>query len=364
MRTALQRAWLRRGGLALALMPLAVVYRIVMCLRAALYRYGWFAAQSLPAPVIVVGNLIAGGAGKTPTVMAVVRLLQDSGYTPGVISRGYGRQHTDAAVTEVQDDTAATLAGDEPLLLRLRLHVPVFVGVDRVAVARSLLATYPQVDIVVSDDGLQHLRLPRAAQLIVFDERGAGNGWLLPAGPLREPMAAQPPAHSVVLYNAASASTSWPGHLAQHGLSGLVELAAWWSGEPATLAQLQALIALRTPVIAAAGVAQPERFFNLLRAAGVAFTPLALADHCDYRTLPWPANAPHVVVTEKDAVKLKPDRVQTLGSTTQIWVAPLDFAGDAAFAAAVLALLANRPAHQPPRSPPVNPRTPDGHPTA
>jgi tetraacyldisaccharide 4'-kinase len=215
----------------------------------------------------------------------------------------------------------------------------VFVGADRVATAQALLTAHPRIDVLVSDDGLQHLGLPRAAQVIVFDERGAGNGWMLPAGPLREPLAHRPPPRTVVLYNAGQPSTPWPGHMATRRLAGLVDLAGWWRGESAEMAGLHALAAAGKPVIAAAGMAQPERFFGMLRAAGLAITPLPLPDHHAYATLPWPADAAHVVVTEKDAVKLRPERFAAGAHATRIWVAPLDFCGDGAFDAALLALL-------------------------
>lgn len=336
---ALQRAWLRRGPVAMALWPLSLLLGALVGARKALHALGLHPPSALPVPVVVVGNLIAGGAGKTPTVMAVVRCLQAAGRSPGVISRGYGRAADAPPVIEVQPDSSAAQVGDEPLLLRLRLDTPVFVGADRVAAAQALLAAHPKVDVLVSDDGLQHLRLPRAAQVIVFDERGAGNGWLLPAGPLREPLAAQPPPLTVVLYNAPRASTGWPGHLATRRLAGLVTLEDWWAGRPATMAGLSALAAAGQPVIAAAGMAQPERFFGMLRAAGLAVTPLPLPDHHAYATLPWPADATQVVVTEKDAVKLRPERFAADVTPTRIWVAPLDFCGDAAFDAALLALL-------------------------
>ena len=358
MEAALQRVWRRRGAMALALWPLSMLFATAVALRRALYRCQLLKPEVLPVPVIVVGNLIAGGAGKTPTVMAVVRHLQACGYTPGVISRGHGRRRDAAAVMAVQPTTPATDAGDEPLLLRLRLGVPVFVGLDRVAVARAALAAHPEIDVLVSDDGLQHLRLPRVAQVVVFDERGAGNGWMLPAGPLREPLTPHPPPATVVLYNAPQASTGWPGHLATRRLSGLVSLADWWAGHAATWPCMAALAASRMSVIAAAGVSQPERYFTMLRAAGLAITPLALPDHHGYATLPWPADAGNVVVTEKDAVKLRPERLAARGASTRVWVAPLDFSADAAFDAALLGLL-------PPRfSTPKTPRTPDGDTTA
>jgi tetraacyldisaccharide 4'-kinase len=336
---ALQRAWLRRGPWAVAMWPLSWLFGALVGLRKALYARGLCQPSPLPVPVIVVGNLIAGGAGKTPTVMAVVQALQAAGRIPAVISRGYGRASGAPAVFEVHADSPVVQTGDEPLLLRLRLQVPVFVGTDRVAAAQALLAAHPQVDVLVSDDGLQHLRLPRAVQVIVFDERGAGNGWMLPAGPLREPLTRRPPPRSVVLYNASRPTTPWPGHLATRGLAGLVDLAGWWRGEPPTMARLSALKAEGRPVIAAAGTSQPERFFGMLSAAGLAFTPLPLPDHHDYATLPWPADAQHVVVTEKDAVKLRPERCAAADAPPRIWVAPLDFRGDAAFDATWMALL-------------------------
>ncbi len=342
MEAALQRAWLRRGATALALWPLSMVFAMLVALRQTLYRTQLLRPQVLPVPVVVVGNLIAGGAGKTPTVMAVVRWLQACGHTPGVISRGHGRRSDASAVMEVHPTTAATEGGDEPLLLRLRLGVPVFVGVDRVAAARMALAAHPDIDVLVSDDGLQHMRLPRVAQVVVFDDRGAGNGWMLPAGPLREPLTPHVPPNTVVLYNASQPSTAWPGHLARRRLAGLVALADWWAGQAATMPCLAALSASRTPVLAAAGVSQPERFFSMLRAAGLEITPLPLPDHHDYTTLPWPADATDVVVTEKDAVKLRPEYLAAQGASTRIWVAPLDFSASAAFDAALLALLPSR----------------------
>ena len=352
---ALQATWQQRGPAARLLWPIAALYGAAVGLsrRHGLRSEGTVVAD-LPVPVVVVGNLIAGGAGKTPSVIAVVKLLQATGHAPGVISRGYGRTSSPGSVLGVEARTPAAEAGDEPLLLRLRLKVPVFVGNDRVAAARSLLAAHPEVDVLVSDDGLQHRRLPRCAQVIVFDERGVGNGWLLPAGPLREPLPTTLPPNSVVLYNAPQPTTPWPGHAVRRQLGGLVELAPWWAGRPASLDALADLAASRRPVFAAAGVARPGRFFDLLQAAGMAFTPLPLPDHHDYATLPWPVEAGDVVVTEKDAVKLQPQRVATERPDTRVWVAPLDFHPDSTFDAALLALL----------PPPASTRTPDGHPTA
>ena len=331
----LQQAWLTRGPLACCLWPAAALFGLVSAAHRSLYRLGWLKAESLSAPVIVVGNLVTGGAGKTPTVIALVKRLRERGFTPGIVSRGYGRRGD--VVLEVLPNTAVADAGDEPLLLRLRTGAPVVVARDRVAAGRELLRRHPEIDVVVSDDGLQHHRLARQVQVLVFDERGAGSGWLLPAGPLREPMPATLPARSLVLYNAATASTELPGTVARRSLRGVVLLADWWRGQDASMDALSALKG--QPLLAAAGLARPGRFFAMLREAGLTITPLALPDHHDFSALPWPDGTADVVVTEKDAVKLAPDRV----GRTRVWVATLDFAFDAAFDTALAALLPPSP---------------------
>lgn len=341
----MQQAWATRGPLATALLPVAAAFAAVSGMRRWLYRVGWLRREALPVPVIVVGNLIVGGAGKTPTVMAIVSLLRRAGYTPGIVSRGWGRGGND--VVDVTPAATAAAAGDEPLLVHLRCRVPVVVGRDRVAAGRELLRRHPATDVIVSDDGLQHLRLARAADVLLFDERGAGNGWLLPAGPLREPIPARTPPRTLVLYNAPEPTTALPGSLARRALAGLVLLPRWWDGEAASTHAL-ALLRGHT-VVAAAGIAQPQRFFDTLRAAGLTLAPLPLPDHHDFATLPWPADTPDVIVTEKDAVKLAPQRI----GATRVWVAPLDFDFDAAFGAALLRLL-----------PPPHTRNSDGHATA
>ena len=326
----LQRAWREGGFLAQALRPLGWLYGGLSRLRAALYRHGLLRVEALPVPVVVVGNWIVGGAGKTPTTMALLKLLQAHGIAAGVISRGYGR--ADSAIRLVTRASRAAEVGDEPLLIHLRSGVPVAVGRDRVAAARALLAAHPRLRLLISDDGLQHWRLPRALSVLVFDERGLGNGRLLPAGPLRQrrALSAEP---SLVLYNASAPSTPLPGHLARRRLAGAVELTAWWRGEPA---RPEALAALRgRPLRAAAGMAQPERFFAMLRDEGLMVEGLALPDHHDFATLPWPAETAELLLTEKDAVKLDPARL----GTTRAWVVALDFRPEESFERALLALL-------------------------
>jgi len=327
-RRRLLRSWWQAqpDGLARSLQPLSRLYSWL------LERRRRVSPQSVGLPVVVVGNLIVGGAGKTPTVMALVRLLRAAGWSPGVVSRGYGRAAA-AAPTMVDDTSDARDCGDEPLLIRLRTGAPVAVGRDRVAAARMLQAMSPRVDLIVCDDGLQHWALARDVQVIVFDDRGVGNGQLLPAGPLREALPERVPAATLVLYNAAAPSTALPGWTARRALSGVCLLADWWAGAAA-----QPIDVLRgRPLLAAAGIAEPERFFRMLEAQSLTIERCPLPDHHDFATLAWPAQA-DVVVTEKDAVKLRPERV----GTTRIWVAALDFQPDPAFNAALLQALPKR----------------------
>lgn len=341
-RAALLAHWQRPrpSALARALQPLSWLYAAAAALHRSLYRVGLRRPRRAPLPLVVVGNLVAGGAGKTPTVIALVDALQRLGRRPGVISRGYGRRG--AAVRIVGVDSSADEVGDEPLLIHLRCRVPVAVGSRRIEAARALYAHDPTLDLLIADDGLQHHALARDAQVMVFDSRGAGNALLLPAGPLRQPLPADLPPRSLVLYTDGTASTPLPGFVAKRRLAGAVELAAWRRGEPARIELLHALRG--RPLVACAGTAQPERFFDMLRREGLDVRGVALPDHAPWHALAWPAETPDAIVTEKDAVKLHPDAQR--GASTRIWVAPLDFELPDGLTPALLALLATdtRPA--------------------
>ena len=329
---ALQAAWWQTHPNALArrLRPLAWLYAGLARLHKAVT---W--PRRLDVPVIVVGNLVVGGAGKTPTVIALVRLLRAYGWTPGVVSRGYGRQTS--GVLAVHGGSTASECGDEPLLIHLRTEAPVIVGRNRVAAARALRREHPTVDIVISDDGLQHHRLARDAQVIVFDERGAGNGLLLPAGPLREPLPEEVPPNTLILYNTWQPPLTLPGWMSTRHLTGVLSLEDWRCGH-APLADSWAALRGR-PVVAAAGIASPQRFFTQLRDHGLTFAELPLPDHHDFEVLPWPRGTTDVVLTEKDAVKLAG---LALGRAN-VWVAPLDLEFDLGFAAAIKRLFPNPP---------------------
>lgn len=178
MRQAVQSAWLRRGALACVLWPVSLIFRALVALRRRLYRDGRLRSERLPVPVIVVGNVVAGGAGKTPVLLALLEHLAARGLRAGVISRGYGRTSRDCL--EVTAASQPEQVGDEPLLIQRAAAVPVVVARQRVDAGRALLAAHPEVQVVVCDDGLQHLALQRDIELCVFDARGVGNGWLQP----------------------------------------------------------------------------------------------------------------------------------------------------------------------------------------
>lgn len=337
----LERAWWspKRSAWSTLAWPLELSYRALSAVKAATTRRG-----HVPVPVIVVGNLVVGGAGKTPTVIAIVQALQRAGRRPGVISRGYGSVAT--APRRVHAGSRAEDCGDEPLLIRHRTGVPVWVGARRVAVAQALCAAHPEVDVVVSDDGRQHAALPRRAEVLVFDARGVGNGRRLPAGPLREPLPARLPPQVRVLYNAPEPSTRLPGGLAVRGVPTAWPLQAWSRGD-ATAARPLASLVGRT-LHAAAGIAEPERFFAMLRAKGLAFTAWPLPDHHDYATRPWPDEGVDVLITEKDAVKL----AARADTAARLWVVPLDFALPVSLERWLIEMLGDTQTDPPTESPP------------
>jgi tetraacyldisaccharide 4'-kinase len=291
------RRWRDRWAL-LALWPLSLLLRLLVRLRQGLYLSGLLKRHSAPVVVVVVGNVVAGGGGKTPTVIALVEHLRACGLKPGVISRGYGRRTSkDHDCREVRPDSPVEEAGDEPALIRRRTGVPVFVARRRIDAARALLTAYPEVNIILSDDGLQHLALARDIEICVFGDRGLGNGRLLPAGPLREPW---PRYVDLVLHT--GQQPAFTGHAAKRALANMAVDA---------LGRQVALDTLSGPLAAVAGTAQPQAFFDMLRARGLTLTRAdALPDHADgadyarwYSALK--SETPCTVLcTEKDAAKL------------------------------------------------------------
>lgn len=294
----LPQVWQTRQGLARLLTPLSWVYGGVSGLRGWVYRRGWRHSVRLPVPVVVVGNVVAGGAGKTPLTMALVAHLQSQGWRPGVVSRGHGRRTHDTR--PVDPDSAPADVGDEPLLIRQRTGAPVWVGVQRADAGLALLRTHPEVDIIVCDDGLQHWALARDLEICVMDERGIGNGWLLPAGPLREPW---PKAVDLLLHTGANSIGG--------GFQARRELGDWASDAQGRRVALQSLSG--QPVDALAGLAKPEGFFKLLRDKGLTLHQTqALPDHHDFASWPRSALARPLLCTEKDAAKLWQRQPQAL----------------------------------------------------
>lgn len=295
---ALQRvlvdSWMHRGVLARVLSPVAWVYGGLVAARRWLYRRQILRALGVQVPVLVVGNVVAGGGGKTPLVVAIVRHLQQRGFTVGVVSRGYGRHGTDAM--EVTARSSAADAGDEPLLIQRSTGAFVHVAARRIEAARALLENHPDIDILVCDDGLQHLQLRRDIEICVFDPRGTGNGLMLPAGPLREPWPR--PVDLIVADGIHPDQSAWQVRrtLATHAQRADGQRMDLWA-----LGQTR-----DAPVWAVAGIARPEAFFSMLREAGVApARTSALPDHAAFEAADWPATGGHTLVcTEKDAMKL------------------------------------------------------------
>jgi tetraacyldisaccharide 4'-kinase len=308
----------------LAARALAALYGRVVASRRSLYRRGVLRSHSAGAPVVVVGNIVAGGSGKTPLVIATVERLRAAGYTPGIATRGYGRDQPGTPLW-VEPRTDAALAGDEPLLLARRTDVKVRADADRVAAARALVEA--GCDIVVCDDGLQHYRLARDVEIEVLDARRRhGNGRLLPAGPLREPLDRAADCDFHVVNGGPSGETDtqfgeWPMRL--HADSAV----PLRGGRPRPL---QVFAGQR--VHAVAGIGDPERFFSMLRNLQIAVVPHAFPDHHRYQAsdFAFGSDLP-VLMTEKDAVKCLPVATERFHSVPiraelpeAFWVALLD----------------------------------------
>jgi len=247
---------------------------------------------------------VVGGAGKTPTVISIVQHLRSRQMKVGVVSRGYGRKSQDSKEVFDQDDPFDV--GDEPLMIRRKTGVPVWVGRDRYAAAMALMAAHPDTQIIVCDDGLQHYRLWRDLEVCVFDDRALGNGWTLPAGPLRQPWprssvasAGQDDNRLLVLHTGMSpvfAGLRAHRALADHAIS-----------SDGTMVPLNQLSGLHAPAImAVAGIAQPDLFFDMLKARGLTLTATkALPDHYDFDSYSWSIPEGYkLICTEKDALKI------------------------------------------------------------
>lgn len=281
--------WYEGGALELPLLPLATLFGLVSSARRQAYRHGWLHSVRIGVPVIVIGNITAGGVGKTPLVMWVVERLRELGFNPGIVSRGYGGEGRREPV-RVNARSDPRQVGDEPVLMAARLGCPVAVSPDRVAAAGLLL---PEgVNVIVADDGLQHYRLARDIEIAVVDgARGQGNGRLLPAGPLREPVRRLKEVSAVIVND---------------GVQGQMRLCLD-EARPLLGGKGQPLSVFRDRTVhAVAGIGHPRRFFDMLRAQGLDLIEHPFPDH--HRFMPsdldFGDDAP-VLMTEKDAVKCR-----------------------------------------------------------
>lgn len=292
MKAVLERWLLRRWYGSVAPGPglrlLSLVYAGLLRIDRALYRRNLRHVHRLRVPVIVVGNLVAGGSGKTPLTIALARALSAQGWKPGIVSRGYGRRSLDPV--RVQPHLAAEVCGDEPLLIARRTGLPVFVDGDRVSAARRLVAE--GCDLIIADDGLQHRRLGRDLEIEVIDgERRHGNGRLMPAGPLRE--SASRKVDLRVVNGGPVHEGEWPMQLV------LADAEPLEGGPALALSDFAG-----KPVHAVAGIGNPGRFFAALRGRGLQLHEHAFPDHHHYLADDLRLDPPlPILMTEKDAVK-------------------------------------------------------------
>lgn len=309
----LQRQWFqRRLTPALwLLLPLLLPVNLLFVAVA-----GWqrrtLRAVRLPVPVVVVGNVIVGGAGKTPLTLWLAEQLRARGWQPGIVSRGYGA--TTTSPRQVTPVSQPQEVGDEPLLLARRSQLPVWVGRDRAAAGAALLAAHPEVDVLLCDDGLQHYRLARDVELVVFDRRGAGNGWRLPLGPLREPLARLSSVDAVIgnEFEAGGLAGNTPGFAMRLQTGDFRRL-----DDPAQRCQAADLRGKNLHALA--GIGDPQRFFTTLRGLGLDFVAHPFPDHHAYAADDLALGDDAVLLmTEKDAVKCA-------GLTTgEAWVLPVE----------------------------------------
>ncbi len=293
--TGLEQYWYRTSPAHLILLPASWLFGALSALRRFLYRSHILESFKLPVPIVIIGNITVGGTGKTPLTLAIAEQLAKHGYRPAIISRGYGGNHIQQAVTE---NSSAQAVGDEPLLMAKRNICPVWVGKDRVATARQVLIAHPQCDVLLCDDGLQHYRLQRDMEIAVIDGvRRFGNHYLLPAGSLREPVSRLNTVDAVVInggQNIPELKNQYAMHLSGNIFHNLLH--------PEKIASAEQFRGLR--LHAAAGIGHPQRFFAHLTSLGLSFTPHAFADHHLYKTSDLTFDeCDALFLTEKDAVK-------------------------------------------------------------
>ena len=291
----LQRQWDCLNFWHIFLLPFSLFFLIISALRRITYGFGLCKVIGLPVPVVVVGNISIGGTGKTPLILWLAEFLTEQGYRPGIISRGYASRAKQPQ--SVSSATDPMLVGDEAVLLAQRLKCPIWVGEDRVAVARALLTSRPDCNVILSDDGLQHYRLGRDVEVAVVDGvRRFGNGFVLPAGPLREPKQRLQCVDAVVVNG---------GVVAENEYSMLLQGRIFRNVRDAEVAA-DADDFSDQNCHAVAGIGYPPRFFNHLRGLGLNLVEHAFADHHAFTPQDLQFNDDAVILmTEKDAVKCR-----------------------------------------------------------
>lgn len=285
-----QKFWQKKGWGNYALLPVSAVFYCVSTLRRKCYQLGLLSAEKSPLPVVVVGNINIGGAGKTPLVIALGRLLADNGIAYAVISKGYGGSYEAAMV--VKKTHAANVVGDEPLLIKLKCDCPVVVAKSRIEAAQLVARRFPETQIILTDDGLQHYPLQRDVEIcVVNDAIGLGNGWVLPAGALREP----PSRLKSVDFVVSNGGTQYGYHyvLADRG---------WRHINSGERRYHDDFSADKTQNLALSGIAHPALFFQRLKKLGIECTTKPLPDHHAISGADLPADKT-LLMTEKDWVK-------------------------------------------------------------
>lgn len=288
----LTKAWYERNVLSVALRPVSWLFCSLVFLRRLAYKIKLFRSITLPVPVVVVGNITVGGTGKTPLVIELAELLKRTGYRPGIISRGY-RGKARSWPQQVRPDSDPVMVGDEAVLITRRTGCPMAVGPDRVAAGEALIQ-YHDCDIILSDDGLQHYKLKRNIEIAVIDgTRRFGNGFCLPAGPLREPVKRLREV-DLKFTNGTAANDEI---LMQYKVMDLVSMSD--VDKICDLSEFKG-----KQVHAIAGIGNPQRFFDQLRASGLGVIEHSFPDHHEYlrKDIIFNDNLP-VIMTEKDAVK-------------------------------------------------------------
>ena len=309
----LHRQWLRRGWLSLVMRPFSWIVVIILALRRKFYLIFSDRVYRARVPVLVIGNIYVGGTGKTPVVIGLVQALMQKGWRPGVISRGYGVA-IGATPCVGQGTLAPERFGDEPALIADQTGAPVAVHPQRKKAIEALLAYAPQTNLIVSDDGLQHLALARDLEIIVQDQRTVGNGLVMPAGPLRETIDRLAQVQAIVtnVANPNNPPAAESQNLLESGprttemILEISRIRNLMTRESLSIAQFASLVSGH-PLAAAAGIGAPERFFQSLRAQGLTLSEtLPLPDHHTFAASTFEkVSARQILITEKDAIKCK-----------------------------------------------------------